>query len=465
MAPAVSAEVSAETARLAEYVAGARRSAVPAAVADKAAMHIADTLAAVVSGAGLPPGRRGAGYVRDIGGAPVSTVVGAGLRTDPVSAALANGMSAHADETDDSHARSISHPGCAVVPAALAVAEQRHSTGAEFLRAVIAGYDVGPRVVLALGPPRLDTERSGHSTHAMVGLFGAAAAAAVLHGLDEKGVRHTLSYAAQSASGVTSWVRDGNHVEKAFVFGGMPASGGVRAAAMVASGCDGVDDVFSHQPNFLDALSADVRRDALVDGLGERYEVLQTNIKKFAVGSPAQAAVQAVLDLLADGDIDPARVEDIEIVLPHDLARVVDGRSMPDINCQYLVVGTLLDRRFSFAMAHDTARMTAPDVTALMARTRLRPDPTKAGVRTAEVTVRTSARGTLRRYVSAVRGTVDDPMGRDEVAEKVLDLVVPLLGEDGADALMARLWALDDVGDVRELVALLEAREPTAAHR
>jgi 2-methylcitrate dehydratase PrpD len=450
-------EISAETTQLAAHVAAARTTELPRVVAEKAAAHVVDTLAAVISGATLPPGRRGAEYVRAVGGREVSTVIGAGFATDPVNAALANGMSAHADETDDSHPASISHPGCAVVPAALAVAEQLGSSGEELLRAVVAGYDVGPRVVLAMGQPRLDTESSGHSTHALVGLFGAAAAAAVLHGLDERDVRHTLSYAAQSASGVTSWVRDGNHVEKAFVFAGMPASDGVRAAALVASGCDGVDDVFAGTPNVLDAFSDDVRRDRLVDGLGERYEVVQTNIKKFAVGSPAQAAVQATLDLLAEGPIDPAAIESIEIVLPHDLARVVDGRDMPDINCQYLVAGTLLDRGFSFAMAHDADRMRAPEVLALLERTRLRPDPEKAGVRTAELTITTSDRGRLHRFVPAVRGTVDDPMSRQEVHDKALDLVIPVLGAGRAEALLGQLWSLGDVKDVGELVALVQA--------
>jgi 2-methylcitrate dehydratase PrpD len=452
-------DISEQTARLAAFVAAARTTDVPDAVAAKGAAHVVDTLAAVISGAHLPPGERGAAYVRDLGGRPAATVIGAGLRTDPVSAALANGMSAHADETDDSHAASISHPGCAVIPAALAVAEQCSSSGEEFLRAVIAGYDVGPRVVLALGHPRLDTERSGHSTHALVGLFGAAAAAAVLYDLDERGVRHALSYAAQSGSGVTSWVRDGNHVEKAFVFGGMPASNGVRAAAMVASGCDGVEDVFASQPNFLDAFSDTVDRSRLVDGLGERYEIVQTNIKKFAVGSPAQAAVQAMLDLLAEGDIDPSKVEDIEIVLPHDLARVVDGRDMPDINCQYLVIGTMLDRAFSFAMAHDLDRMRSPQVVALLAKTRLRPDPDKAGVRTAELTVRTSDRGTLYRYVPAVRGTVDDPMSREEVQDKALDLVVPFLGAERAEALLTQLWSLGNVKQMSDVVPLMQPQQ------
>lgn len=449
-------DVSEQTARLAAFIAAAGTTDLPEAVAAKGAAHVADTLAAVVSGAHLPPGERGAAYVRELGGRAVSTVVGPGLGTDPVSAALANGMSAHADETDDSHAASISHPGCAVVPAALAVAEQQGSSGEQFLRAVVAGYDVGPRVVLALGHPRLDTERSGHSTHALVGLFGAATAAAVLYGLDERRVRHVLSYAAQSGSGVTSWVRDGNHVEKAFVFGGMPASNGVRAAAMVASGCDGVDDVFASQPNFLDAFSGTVDRGRLVDGLGERYEIVQTNIKKFAVGSPAQAAVQAVLDLLADGPIDAAQVESIEIVLPHDLARVVDGRDMPDINCQYLVIGTMLDGAFSFAMAHDLERMRSPQVQDLMARTSLRPDPDKAGVRTADLTVRTRDRGVLHAYVPAVRGTVDDPMSRQEVHDKALDLVAPFLGGERSEALLSALWSLDEVKQMSDVVALLQ---------
>ena len=459
----MTAEISPQTRRLAEYVSGALDAPLPPAVAHKAKHHLIDTVAAMVSGSQLLPGRRGLLYVAQSPDAP-SVLVG-GRRAMPVDAALANGMSAHADETDDSHARSLSHPGCAVVPAALAIAETRRRTGAQLLRAVAAGYDVGTRVVLSLGPPVLDTESSGRSTHAYCSLFGATAAAAVLYGLDERGVRHALSYAAQSASGVTSWVRDPNHVEKAFVFAGMPASNGVRAAAMVASGCDGVDDVFSGVPNFLDALSTQVRRDELAAGVGERYEILHTNIKKFAVGSPAQAAVQAVLELVEQDPIDPGKVAHIRIVLPHDLARVVDDRAMPDINCQYLVAGTLVDRAFTFAMAHDDDRMNEPTIRALRACTDLVPDPQRAGVRTADVTL-TLRDGTSRqRFVGAVRGTVDDPMTDDEVTAKAVDLVEPVLGRAATEDLLARLWSVDACDDVTELTALLGAPVPVKAAR
>jgi 2-methylcitrate dehydratase PrpD len=454
------AEISAQTRRLAEYLSAAPGAPLPPEVTHKTKHHVIDTIAAMVSGAQLPPGKRALAYVTDAEGP--SVLVG-GRRAVPVDAALANGMSAHADETDDSHARSISHPGCAVVPAALAVGDLRRSTGEQVLRAVAAGYDVGTRVGLSLGKPVLDTESSGRSTHAYCGLFGAAATASTLYRFDEKQVRHALSYAAQSASGVTSWVRDPNHVEKAFVFAGMPASNGVRAAAMVASGCDGVDDVFSGVPNFLDALSTDVHRDELADGLGERYEIMHTNIKKFAVGSPAQAAVQAMLELVEEEPIDPAQVTSVRIVLPYDLARVVDDRSMPDINCQYLVAGTLVDRAFSFAMAHDDNRMTDPVITALRSCSALVPDPEKAGVRTADVTVTLRDGRTRQRFVGAVRGTVDDPMTDEEVAAKAVDLIEPVLGTDATEELMDRLWSLDTCTDITQITGRLTAGVLTEA--
>lgn len=445
--------ISVEMQQLASYIAEGPSGDVE--VVEKAQIHIVDTVAAMLSGASLGPGQRAAEYVR-LQGRGECTVVRAGFRAGVVDAALANGMAAHADETDDSHAPSVSHPGCAVVPAALAVGEQLNSSGRAVLEAVVAGYDVGTRVVLALGEPHLRTDASGHSTHALVSLFGAAAAAARLFGVDEAGARYVLSYAAQSASGITSWLRDVNHVEKAFVFGGMPAANGVRAAAMVASGCDGVDDVFSSQPNFLDAFSSSPSRAELTAELGSRFEIMRTNIKKFAVGSPAQAAIQAVLDILADGPVDHRDVQDIEIVLPADLARVVDARDMANINVQYLVVGTLLDGGFSFAMAHDDARLQDATVRGLLGRTRLVADPTVSRVRCATVTMTTTDGQQRRQHVAAVRGTVDDPMTRAEVHDKAVDLMTSPLGEDRTQQLLSLLWDMPSVGSVRELRPLLE---------
>ena len=445
------------TLKLVEHLSSAAATPLPPEVVHKTKHHLIDTVAAMVSGATLPAGKRGLAYIaanRLGAGTHCSMAVG-GRRTVPVDAALANGMSAHADETDDSHPRSFSHPGCAVIPAALAVADLRRSSGQQLLRAIAAGYDVGSRAVLSLGEPELDTDSSDLSTHSYCGVFGAAAAAAVIYGLDATSCRYVLSYTAQSASGVTSWVRDPNHIEKAFVFGGMPASNGVRAAALVAAGCDGVDDVFCGVPNFLDALSDDARPHELSDSLGERYEILHTNIKKFAVGSPAQAAIQAVLELIDEEPIAPESVDRIRISLPHGLVRIVDDRLMPDICCQYLVAGTLIDQGFSFAMAHDTDRMTDPRIVALRDRTELVPDPLRATVRTAEVTMTLNDGRERSRFVGAVRGTVDNPMSDSEVSVKASDLMEPVLGAARSAQLLELLWDVDSCADIAAITDLL----------
>src|SRR5258705_5058429 len=166
------------------YIASALRKALPAAVAEKTKHHVLDTLAAMVSGSRLLPGRKAISYVKSLGGAKEACVAGSRIVTNAVNAALANGMCAHADETDDSHAASLTHPGCGVVPAALAMAERERRDGAALLRAVALGYDVGCRLTLSLNPYQF--REDGHSTHSFGPMFGAAAAAGALTGLRER---------------------------------------------------------------------------------------------------------------------------------------------------------------------------------------------------------------------------------------------------------------------------------------
>src|SRR5215212_3336424 len=145
-------EISEPTRLLSRYIADALNRPLPPSVMDKARQHILDTIAAMISGTRLHPGRLAIDYVATLGGARQSSVVGTRLLTCSVHAALANGMLAHADETDDSHAPSRNHPGCAVIPAALAVAESVHATGEHLIKAVVLGYDVAARMNYALGP-------------------------------------------------------------------------------------------------------------------------------------------------------------------------------------------------------------------------------------------------------------------------------------------------------------------------
>jgi len=242
---------------LSDYMSAARTRALPDEVIEHAKYHLLDTIAAMISGSELPPGQAAQRYVREHSGNGTTTIVGASLTAPPIDAALANGVMAHADETDDSHNESRSHPGCAVVPAALAAGEVYGIDGNVLLRAVTLGYDVGPRVVLAMGGAAFSYE-SSLSTHSIAGTFGASAAAACAAGLDARQMRWALDYTAQQSSGIVAWRRDTDHIEKAFVFGGMPARNGVTAALLVKSGWNGVDDVFSGPDNFFAAYAPKV---------------------------------------------------------------------------------------------------------------------------------------------------------------------------------------------------------------
>src|SRR5204863_1970809 len=191
--------VSPVTDKLSTYMSEASARELPDEVTEKTKQHILDTVAAMISGSQLAPGLAALQFAAAYGGKEVATILASKIICGPIEAALANGVLAHADETDDSHAPSQSHPGCAVVPAALAVGERFGISGTHFLRAVTLGYDVGTRVTMTVGIPGFETE-THISTHAMASLFGAAGAAASAAGLSAQQMRWVLDYAVQQAS-------------------------------------------------------------------------------------------------------------------------------------------------------------------------------------------------------------------------------------------------------------------------
>ncbi len=357
---------------LSAYVAAALRRPLPPTVNEKTKHHILDTIAAMISGSRLTPGIKAISYVKTLGGVKEASVIGSGVVTTAVNAALANGMLAHADETDDSHAPSLTHPGCGIVPAALAMAEREKRNGAALLRAVALGYDVGCRLTQSLNAHQF--REDGHSTHSFGPMFGAAAAAGALAGLRERQVRYLLSFTAQQASGVSCWMRDGDHIEKSFDFGGMPARNGVAAATMVAHGFTGVDDVFAGERNFFVAYGRKPEPALLVSGLGVEFEIMNTNIKRWSVGSPIQAPLDSLHELIREHRITAADIDRVVVRVSHQGANTVDNRDMPDICMQHMCAVMLVDGKVTFQSSHDQKRMRDRAVLALRRRIELRGD-------------------------------------------------------------------------------------------
>jgi 2-methylcitrate dehydratase PrpD len=448
-------DVSPVMAKLSEYMAGARNQELPEKVAQDAKHHILDTIAAMVSGSELPPGRDAIEFARTYaGGQKVATVVASKTLCGPMDAAFANGELAHADESDDDYTAGGAHPGCAIVPATLALGEQFQISGTHFLRAVTLGYDIGMRAYKTLKSGVL-TE-----THNLVGTMGAGAASGCVAGLDVQQMRWLLDYVTQQAgAGIGTWRDDLEHIEKAFLFGAMGARNGVTAALLVRSGWTGMNDVLSGPQNFVKSYAPKADPAKLTEDLGVRFEVSLTSIKGWTTGGPIQSLLDAIVNLRKRRPFEANEVRHVVLRSATSQAERVNNREMPDINVQYLVAVMLIDKTVSFHAAHDRARMQDPAILHEKAKVELMADeelekllPTRVGVVEIELTDGTK----FSERVENARGTPENPMTRDEIVAKARGLMAPVLGAATTTKLIDRLLEIDKVKNVRELRPLLQ---------
>jgi 2-methylcitrate dehydratase PrpD len=303
--------------------------------------------------------------------------------------------------------------------------------------------------------------RATHRSAEGVGAtFGAAAAAAAMARLDEPGMRFALSYAAQQVSGVWSWERDLEHVEKAFDFAGMGARNGVTAALMVETGFTGVPDVLDGEHNALEAHSREPRPEEMVSGLGARFFITETAIKTFSVGFPVQAALDAFFVLRREHGLTPANVDRIVVRLPEDGAAIVDNRAMPDVNCQYLIAVALVDGALSFDASHSYERMKDPQVLNVKARVQLVGDRAlmdPAAPRSGRVDVTLRDGRTVSHFTRYAPGSQENPLDTPSVVAKARGLMAPVLGAAKTEALIQRVNTLENLKSVRELMPFLSA--------
>ena len=445
---------------LAEHVAGALARPLPAAAEEATKLHVLDTLAAAVAGSRLPAGRAGRDYAHSRTADGPSPIIAAGCGSSVEHAVLANAMAAHADESDDTHELSKSHPGCSVVPTAFATALEAGRSGRDLLRAVACGYDVGPRVNMALWPSFTDVRNERRGTPGISGTFASASAASVLRGLGAERVRVLFSYVVQQVSGMNTWKRDTEHVEKAFVLAGWPAISALYAVSLVEFGWSGVRDVFVGDPNFLAIVGREAVPERLVEALGERFEVERTHLKRHPVGSPVQAPIQALLTIIEREALEGRDVAEVVVRLPSILAHTVQrAREMPDINIHYLLSVVVDDGRFTFAAAHDDDRFerwrsSGDD------RITIVPDPDMEPRRQALVTVTTTDGRTFDERVTAVHGSPAHPMTVEQVTAKAMDLMGPILGAAAAAAICDTVLDIEGAPDLAPLASLLRGGGP-----
>ncbi len=449
--------------RFAAYIASLAAGPLPDEAAAAARRVVVDWFAAAVPGGVEPPATLLiAALGEDELGHGRAMLVPSGLRAPIRTAALINGAASHTIEFDDIYSAGLYHPGTVVIPAALAVCQGRGASGATFLRAVVAGYEVSNRIAAAVNPAHY---RYWHTT-GTVGHFGAAAAAASVLGLDAGRAGHALANAASMAAGLQQAFRSDGMGKP--LHAGQAAANGALAALSAKAGVTGAADMLEGEAGFGAAMGGDPDWPAALADLGAVHTIARTTQKNHAACGHSHAAIDAVLELRREHGLAAAEIRRITVG-SYAAALEITGNAAPRtaFECKFstpycvaaaLVAGRVRTEAFSDRWRDD------PALRELMGRVELRLDAEAEaafpGLRGAVVEIETSSGERLSRRVATRRGDPDNPLGDRELSEKFRELVEPVIGPGPAEALLS---ALHQVGRLDDMAALpLTAPVPAA---
>ncbi|HEY2326919.1 MAG TPA: MmgE/PrpD family protein [Gaiellaceae bacterium] len=298
---------------LGDYV--TRDNSFPAAVLDHARLAVLDTIGCIIGATRTVPGRRILMYTDLHGATGPTTTVGLATGRRAEDSALANGTLAHMLEFDDGHRPSDNHLGCVVVPAAFAMAEETGANLGQLLDSVVVGYDVMGRAGEATLLPR---NRSAFHGTGTTGVFGAAAVAARMLGLDAAQTAHALGIAGTAAAGLRESSRTGPDCKP--LHAGRAAQNGIAAATLASLGYEGPLTIFEGERGFCRAMCAEPRPALLLDALGERFSVREAGFKVHSTCGVLFNVIDAVLELRGRNDFDVRPPETITVGVPSWIA-------------------------------------------------------------------------------------------------------------------------------------------------
>lgn len=445
------------TSGLADYVAGLRYDSLPSSSVAAAKRVTLDLLGVIFPAVHYGPGRVMNEYVRQLGGRPCATVVGTDIRSSTANAALANGTMAADMEQDDVHPEANLHASSVFVPALLAVAEDKDVTGQDWITGLVAAYDVGCRVSIAMDDRR-QYSRGFHPT-AVSGTFGATAGVARLLGLDSDGVNSAIGLAGCQAAGMLTWEMEQEHFTKSFQ-SGVPARNAVVAAELAARGYVGAADTLDGRYNVFDTFSTHRNFERLVEGLGARYEIEYTGYKFYSACRYIHATLDVVLELAEEHGFGGDDVEGITVWLPHQMAPVVDNNTLTTHNLQFIVAVALYDREVTRAQT-TAERRTDPVVGELASRIELLPDAELDKVYPqhwpARVRLRLKDGRSFEVEREDARGDPARPVTDQEIETKFVQMAGQVVPDDRIHQIIKTVAQLETLSSIRELTTLLTA--------
>ncbi len=404
---------------LARYIVDLDDEQLPREVVEFAKLCVLDWLGSAFAGIQKPAIQMIAELVGELGGHGQSTLI-CGGRSSVVNAALLNGAASHIVELDDIHKASIIHAGTVVIPAALAVAEWKQCSGSELIAAIVAGYEVCYRIGEAVTPSHY---YYWHNT-ATCGTFGAAAAACKLLGLSEAQIVHALGSAGTQAAGLWEFIADG--AMSKHLHPGKAAMNGILSALLAEKGFTGASKILEGERGFFKAMAKEYDETRITAGLGERYKITENSFKVHASCRHTHHAIDLVLELLRDFDLDPQEIERIH-VKTYQVALHITDNPQPDsvyaakFSLQFCTALAFVKGRAGLAEFSEDS-LWDPAVRDLMKRIEVSVSPDidaaypHKWAATLEV-VKTDG-DTLTRHADYPRGDVENPVTRQELIEK-----------------------------------------------
>jgi len=445
---------------LTDYILGSQTAAIPDDMVELAKRHFLDTLASIVACRYLDAARLARQFaLAQSAGAKTAPILGTREHASLLDAAFASAMCAHAAEINDFCPSAFVQPGASVVPATLTLGHARELSGEAVLRASIVGYEIACRMPKALGIRNLNA--AVLANHSVGPLFGVAAACASLLRLPAEKMNHLYSYAVQQASGSWQWLRDVEHIEKAFVFAGMPARRGMECALFAEANFTGIGDPFVGDPGWLNSsifsgASSDFKAHVLTDNLGTQFELPLVAYKRYPVGGPTQPVIEQMLDLV--NKIEPKRVRQVRIEMPGRAAAFASAQ-MPALNLPYLCTIILLDGKLDFVAAQSRQRfLNDARVRAFMPNVQVIHDPAQEAtprVESARVILTLDDGKKVESFLHHVKGFPDHPFDRDDVLDKARGLMRPRLGAARVERIIDFVWTLENARSLKPLIAAI----------
>ena len=443
------------TAAIVEFVGELGHAALPDEVRHYARRHLLDTVGVMIAGAGGDVASRAEAVLAAARPAGRIPVPGRARRADLIDAAFLGGTAAHGIELDDGFRQGSVHPGCVVVPAALALGYDRRADGRALMEAIVAGYEAVIAIGRACHP---DLRQRGFHPTAAVGVFGSAAAAGKLRGLSADALANALGLAASSAAGLFAFVNGGGDIKR--LHAGHAAREGLQAALLAEQGVEGPPDAIEARDGFMQAFAfgrADKAR-PIAFPPSVPFGITDCYIKPYPCCRHIQPAVEALIGLLNDETIANDEVQRIEVATYRIAAEHAetgwDDFASAQLSFPYLMGLALRFRAVEFEhFSEQTRRDPAFAAIARKLGVTAPPDVDRLypQLRPARVTV-TTARGSFTRQADEALGSRIVPLDDAGLTAKFFDLVGPVLGAARAKDLGERLWSLDESGDVAPLV-------------